>query len=131
MNLQLKLLTIGKMLKFPLPFHLIASLVFFLLTLTISSAIGWLAAMAKTLETNPSLSSIHRHAPNGLTLSLRPLTHADARRRAGAPRDAIYRLDLISAAGIILDTEKKLLAVPMAVGARIRDRRRRPAWACR
>jgi hypothetical protein len=161
MNLQPKLLTIGRMFKFPLPFHLITSLVFFLITLTIGSAIGlqayrhqhqlllvatqdlferslreitaelratylpvqaqisllaqsrmpatatpdefttqiWLITLAKTLETNPSLSSIHWRPPNGMALSLRPLSHADARRRAGAPHGAFYRLDLISPAG--------------------------------
>jgi len=167
MNLQPKLPMIGRMLKFPLPFHLIASLVFFLLTLVIGSTIGllahyhqhqlllvatqdlferslreitaelratylpvqaqinllaqgsllargnltatdtpdelitqtWLTALAKTLETNPSLSSIHWRSTQGASLSLRPLTHANARRRAGAPPGAVYRFDLVSNAG--------------------------------
>ena len=52
-----------------------------------------LAMLARVLQSTPAMSSISVQAAHGGLLTLSPLPHAEARRRAEAPAAAAYRLD--------------------------------------
>lgn len=53
-----------------------------------------LRMLVRFLESNPGVSSIAVERKNAGRLTVTPLPHADARRRADAPPQAAYRLDL-------------------------------------
>jgi len=60
-----------------------------------------LAMLARLLESSPAISLISVERKHAGQLTLMPLTHAEARRRAGAPAQAAYRLDQVQPQGNI------------------------------
>ena len=58
-----------------------------------------MAMLARLLESSPAISLVAVDRKHAGQLTLIPLHHADARRRAGAPAQAAYLLDPVQAQG--------------------------------